>query len=58
MNNRTSILNIYKLSNYLILESELGPLVNEHLQIFEYSDDLKVLDNVVSASIHPAYKKK
>lgn len=58
MNNRTSILNIYKLSNYLILESELGPLVNEHLQIFEYSGDLKVLDNVVSASIHPAYKKK
>lgn len=51
------MLNIYKLNHYLILESELDPLVNEHLQIFEYSGDLKILDSVVSASIHPALKK-
>lgn len=43
---------------YLTLELELDPLVNEQLQTFEYSGDLKVFDNAVRVSIHPAYKKK
>lgn len=37
-----------------MLEFGLDSLLNGHLQIFEYSGDIKVFDSVVSASIHPA----